>query len=191
MARTKEFSPEQALDAALELFWDQGYAATSVDDLCKCMGINRGSLYATFGDKHSLYLSALERYGANAFERIVASIEQAGSVREAVQRLLLGVIDAATADPARRGCFVMNTLIELAPHDPAAAERAAAKLAYLEDALRRLLRRGREAGEIAGDPDDLARFVVATLYGLIVLARAERDVDALRRTAAIAVSAIA
>ena len=62
MARPKEFDRTQALDKAMHLFWQQGYEATSMQDLCNHMGINRGSLYDTYGNKHSLFLEGIQRY---------------------------------------------------------------------------------------------------------------------------------
>src|ERR1700730_2144482 len=78
MARQKEFDRDEVLHKAMEVFWSRGYEASSIQDLVKRMGINRQSLYDTFGDKHTLYLQALDRYREVEGRKIVELLEQPG-----------------------------------------------------------------------------------------------------------------
>jgi TetR/AcrR family transcriptional repressor of nem operon len=176
MSRQKEFDRDEVLDRALDLFWQRGYEATSVQDLVAAMGIHRGSLYATFGEKRALFLAALERYEHVGIETVLAELERPGPVRESVRRVFEGVVREAAASGGRRGCFAINTAMELAPHDPAVAARVDSMLRRVEGAFEAALIRAQARGEIAvADPRALARFLTATLQGLRMLARAGTD----------------
>ncbi|MFF4381306.1 TetR/AcrR family transcriptional regulator [Kitasatospora sp. NPDC001547] len=172
MARTKEFDPDAALQAALELFWERGYEATSMADLVERLGIARASVYATFGSKHELYLRALERYCEQSDSARLDELSQPGPALPAVRAM---VRHYATADgPERRiGCFVTNTAVELAAHDPAAARRVEASFDRLETLLTGALVRAAAQGELpAGrEPRALARMLVVLLQGIRVVGK--------------------
>lgn len=190
MARTKEFEPIEALDAAMELFWRKGYEAASMRELLDAMGIGRGSFYDTFGDKHSLFLSALDR-----FQEVRASwIEEAlrgeglGGIEEVFHRSLNGLYQYRPP----RGCLLANSAVELAPHDPEVAARISAYIWRTEGAFQAALERARDGGEIpsGSDPRALSRFLVNTLHGLRVLARAGADRGTLEDTVRVALGAL-
>ncbi|WP_380283163.1 TetR/AcrR family transcriptional regulator [Kitasatospora purpeofusca] len=177
MARTKEFDPDAALQSALELFWRRGYEATSMADLVEHLGIARASVYATFGSKRELYLRALERYGCQQQPVLLAELSQPGPVLPAVRALVLRFARESAADGEgglRRGCFVTNTAVELAPHDPDAARRVEANLAHLETVLTAALVRARAQGELpeGRDPQALARMLVVLFQGMRVIGKA-------------------
>ncbi|MGW2189368.1 TetR/AcrR family transcriptional regulator [Streptomyces sp. NPDC001719] len=190
MARTKEFDPDAALQSALELFWERGYEATSLADLVERLGIARASLYATFGSKRELYLKALERYGEQSDPRIVEELSQPGPALPAVRALVRRFADEATCDDLRRGCFVTNTAVELAAHDPAAARRVGESWQGLETALVSALMRARAQGELpAGrDPVALARMLMVLMQGMRVVGKADPGPGRLRDAAAQALS---
>src|SRR6267143_5467200 len=108
MARHKEFDRDETLQKAMEVFWSRGYEAASIGDLVKHMGINRQSLYDTFGDKHTLYLLALDRYREVEGRRMFELLEQPGSVKKTLRQLFEGVVDGSLRDGQRRGCFMGN-----------------------------------------------------------------------------------
>src|SRR5262245_10373536 len=87
MARSKEFEINEVLDKAINLFWRQGYEKTSIQDLVDGMGIHRRSLYDTFGDKHQLFMDALNRYNAMTSSKITKRIERSASVKQAIRQL--------------------------------------------------------------------------------------------------------
>ncbi|MFD8390925.1 TetR/AcrR family transcriptional regulator [Streptomyces sp. NPDC059680] len=178
MARTKEFDPDAALQSALELFWRRGYEATSMTDLVERLGIGRASLYATFGNKHELYLKALERYEESGLGRIVRELSRPGAALPAV-RAVVRRYAAEAADERLRlnGCLITNTAAELAPHDPAAARRVERNWDHLETLLHSTLVRAQNQGELpAGrDPLALARTLLVLMQGLRVVGKASAD----------------
>jgi TetR/AcrR family transcriptional regulator, transcriptional repressor for nem operon len=186
VARTKEFDPDAALQDALELFWERGYEATSMADLVEHLGVARASIYATFGGKRELYLKALDRYGELADPHQLSDLSQPGPALPAVRALVTRYALEAAQDDGRRGCFVVNTAVELAPHDPAAARRVQASWDYLETALSSALFRAQAQGELAEskDPRGLARCLLVFLQGLRVMGKAATEPERLRDAAA-------
>ena len=176
MARHKEFNRDEALHRAMEVFWSRGYEATSVGDLVEHMGINRQSLYDTFGDKHSLYQQALDRYREVEGRKMFELLERPGSVKRALRQLFEGVVERALGGE-RRGCFVGNATSELAGRCRETAEKACGNMAAAEEALYRALLRGKRAGEIKGGRDlrAVARFLYSSLQGLQLMSKATRD----------------
>lgn len=177
MPRPREFDDERVLDAAMEMFWVRGYAATSAQDLVDATGLGRSSLYNAFAGKHQLYEQALRRYLEHNTEADVALLDQPGPVKERVRELLLGVIDADLGDPQRRGCLAVNAAIELAGKDEAVTVAVRRVFARVEEALVMALERGQRNGEIARDRSAraLARFVLNAIYGLRVLGKTATD----------------
>ncbi|HKH09517.1 MAG TPA: TetR/AcrR family transcriptional regulator [Rubrobacter sp.] len=191
MPRTKEFRPEEALDAAVQLFWLRGYGATSMRDLLDGMGIGRGSFYDTFGDKHALFLAALDRFESSRTSWIDEALEDSGldGIEEVFRRTIEGMV---RFEP-RRGCLLANTAVELAPHDPEVAARISRYVRRTEEAFTGALVRAQGAGEIpaeSSDPKVLARFLVSNLHGLRVLARAGSDRQTLEDAARVALEAL-
>lgn len=186
MARTKEFDPDTALRAALELFWTRGYEATSMADLVEHMGVAKASIYATFGGKRELYLRALDRYGDLTDPGLLDRLSQPGPVLPAVRALVESYAGEAAGPGGRRGCFVVNTAVELAPHDPAAARRVQANWDFLEAALTSALVRAQAQGELAADRDPraLGRMLLVLMQGLRVMGKAATEPERLRAAAA-------
>ncbi|GHI07915.1 TetR family transcriptional regulator [Streptomyces cellostaticus] len=178
MARTKEFDPDTALQSALELFWRRGYEATSMTDLVEHLGIGRASLYATFGNKHELYLKALDRYEQAGLTRIVHELSQPGPALPAA-RAVVRRFAAEAADEHLRlnGCLVTNTAAELAPHDPAAARHVERNWDHIETALHSALVRAQAQGELPADRDPLtlARMLLVLMQGLRLVGKASSD----------------
>src|SRR5258707_8496431 len=106
MARHREFDRDEVLHKAMEVFWSRGYSAASIQDLVKHMGINRQSLYDTFGDKHALYLLALDRYREVESRKVFELLERPGSVKKTLRQLFAGVVEGSLCDGQRRGCFI-------------------------------------------------------------------------------------
>ncbi|QES54216.1 TetR family transcriptional regulator [Streptomyces venezuelae] len=180
MARPKEFDPQTALVAAMELFRRQGYEATSIQDLVDALGINRSSMYAAYGSKHDLYLKALDLYCAveadRAQERLAESDE--GPALPVLRAFLLSYVESALADPLRGGCMVTHGVLERLPEDAKAAERLGGALGSLEEAFAYLLLKAQAAGELAPGTDvrTTARLLVTLTQGLRVMERAaDRD----------------
>ncbi|MET8636941.1 TetR/AcrR family transcriptional regulator [Streptomyces sp. NPDC004096] len=192
MARTKEFDPDAALQAALELFWRRGYEATSMSDLVEHLGIGRASLYATFGSKHELYLKAFDRYGENRDAVLLRELSQPGPALPAVRAVLRRFAAEAAAEERFSGCLVTNTAAELAPHDPEAARRVEQRWDCTETLLHSALARAQAQGELSGDRDPraLARMLLVVMQGLRVAGKASSDPARVRDAAEQALSVL-
>ncbi|WP_371477724.1 TetR/AcrR family transcriptional regulator [Kitasatospora sp. NBC_00315] len=185
MARTKEFDPDVALRAALGLFWERGYEATSTSDVVARLGIGRASVYATFGSKHELYLRALDRYAEQTDPRLLEELSQPGAVLPAVRALVRRFAEKAGSERRTLGCFVTNTAAELAAHDREAARRVEAGWDHLETLLHSALVRAAARGELAAerDPRGIARLLVVLMQGMRVVGKAATDPGRVRDAA--------
>ena len=177
MAGKKAFDPQRVLEKAMNAFWERGYESLSVEDLVQSTGIGRGSLYDTYSDKHSLYLAALNRYIASVKAQTTALLDQGGTLQETLERLFQAQLDSLLGDPAHRGCFLVNASLEMALHDAEVDKIVQSTYQELEEGLYRLLIKAQVAGELTwkDDPHQLARFLVATLVGIRVLARVQKN----------------
>lgn len=177
MARPRGFDDSAVLEHVLQQFWTRGYEATSVRDLEAAAGIGMASLYNAFGGKRSLFCAALERYSEQQTRACLSDIEKLSSPSERIRSFVERVIEAALQDPQRRGCLVINTAIELAPHDPEIGAIVAGYLAEVEAFFRRNLEAAMAAGEASPEasPEDGARSLSTLMFGLRVLARTAPD----------------
>ena len=171
MPRPKEFDPDAAAQEAMEAFWEHGYNATSVNDLLAEMGLNRGSLYGTFGDKKQLFLAALEKYQDQNVAMIREVLERPGSARQAIVALMEVAVERCTGDGAERGCLAAKAAMELAPHDKDIAAWLKRFHRRNTDLISRTIARGQEEGEINRrlDPRAAARFLLNGMAGLRLL----------------------
>ncbi|WP_341908868.1 TetR/AcrR family transcriptional regulator [Ferrovibrio terrae] len=192
MARPKAFDTEAALVRAMELFWEQGYAATSMEQLVTAMGIGRQSLYDTFGDKHRLFMAAMDSYCAMLEAAMLKPLKAPDAGLQALHETGMGIIDFLIQFPKRRACLMANTTLELAPHDAAVATKVRAHMDNMAAAFRHALGNARARGEIAAsaDVDALAKYLVGMAHGLMVMAKSGADRDTLTGIAMTAVLAL-
>lgn len=174
MARTKDFDEQAVLQKAICLFWNKGYNGTSMQDLVEGLGISRSSLYDTFGDKHQLYLKALDAYQLQYGTQLCKLTGESASAKEAIRQILDLVITDLLADEQRKGCFIVNAGIELANHDQDVNKMICQTEQQLEQAFAKVIRAGQEKGEIEKDKDAqaLARFLNNTVKGMQVSVKA-------------------
>lgn len=177
MARPRSFDEDQVLDSAVECFWSRGLEATSVRDLADRMGLHGPSLYNAFGDKRALFARALERYATRTMRERIARLERRHRPKAAVQAFLHEVIERSVSDPHRRGCLLVNSALEVAPHDKELRVRIAAYLEEIAAFFRRNVQAAQAAGEVPRtlDCEDAARLLLGVLLGIRVLARANPD----------------
>jgi TetR/AcrR family transcriptional repressor of nem operon len=194
MGRPREFDEHQALERATEVFWAKGYEAASLHDLTEAMGLSKSSLYETFGSKHELFLATIDHYNETVASRNAASvIAEASSPKAGIAAVFHGIIGKmAAGNGERRGCYIGNCAVEVAPHDPAAAAKVCNGLGHTEDAFYCAVTRAQEMGEIATarDARALARYLTSSLNGLIVMAKANPDREALDDVARIVLGAL-
>ena len=185
MPWTKQFDTDAALDQAMRAFWAHGYEATSIQDLVRCMGINRGSLYATFGDKRQLFIRALHRYDARHRQDWIAALAASRPPKAAIVGAFEEAIAVALEPGARDGCLLVNTALELSPHDAEISAFVAEALAGMEEFFRTMIEHGQAAGDIPAAivPADTARALLGLFVGLRVLARSRPEAPLLHALA--------
>jgi len=169
----------------MQTFWAKGFEATSLDDLCNATGLGRSSLYAAFGDKQGLYLSALERYEAAAVARIASALSSSASPRAGIVAFMDRIIDDIVAGPGRRGCFIGNCAAELARQDRTVATHVRQSIERVQSTFRDALLQARRAGELDrnANVDALAAFLMSGVQGLRLVGKANPDRVLLRNIA--------
>ncbi|MBJ7338211.1 TetR/AcrR family transcriptional regulator [Mycolicibacterium sp.] len=192
MAGVRQFDTDRVVEKAMNLFWERGYEATSMQDLTEALGVGRGSLYAAFGSKDGLYRAALAHYLGLMASAMLHTLEGGGDVRTTVRNALLGRLTSAAEDPARRGCMLVNAVCERLPGDEHTHQTVFEVTSANRDALERALAEAVVRGEItpAFDPRSLAAFLVACLTGLLVSSKIDADLASLTRTVDIALSTL-
>ncbi|MEC0124832.1 TetR/AcrR family transcriptional regulator [Paenibacillus pabuli] len=177
MVRQREFDTDKALDAAMQIFWDKGFEAASLSDLTTAMGIQRPSLYAAFGDKKELFEAALRKYTTLHAAQVRSMLQHNPSVREAFRTLFEHIGAEGDVTQPRHGCFCINTMVELAPHDPKFAVLTREHQMYLAAIFQETIERGQQSGELPVDlnANALANSLVVSMVGLTVMMKSEPD----------------
>ncbi|MHA4739142.1 TetR/AcrR family transcriptional regulator [Dyadobacter sp. MSC1_007] len=177
MARTKDFDEAEVLNKALCLFWHKGYNGTSMQELVDHLGISRSSLYDTYADKHSLYIKSLEFYQNNSRHKMDDIAANATSAKEAITQLFTLMTTELLTDDQQKGCFIVNSEVELAPHDPEVRLIIRRNESQIEDILVAVIQKGQESGEIANKQDAraIARFIFNAVKGMRVSAKLTTD----------------
>ena len=192
MGRQKEFNRDEVLMKAMETFWCYGYDGTSIETLVENMGINRGSLYDTFGDKRSLFHEAIAYYDSRLVKPMILALEAPDVKKQVIVNTFYNLIDSAVADRDHKGCLFTNTAVELGARDPDTAKQIASNIQRIEMALKTALTTVQEKGEISQEKDlsAVARFLTCCLQGLRVISKVNADRKALRDIAKIALSVL-
>lgn len=175
MGRKLEFEPSEAVQKAMMVFWQRGYARTSVDDLETATGVGRKSLYRAFNDKHDLFIQALGSYRALMERENLAPLQEASAGAADIGGLFDKLVEISQTQIGRMGCLICNTAMELSQDDPEAARHVEGYLEQIRSALRHALSRAAERGEL--DLDDAAitresNVLLGAVHSLCVLARA-------------------
>ena len=173
MGRLKSFDEARAVDAAIERFWCQGTRRPRCATLAHDMGIGGASLYNCFGDKRALFARALERYADRSSRARIARLEASGQGREAIAAFLAEIVERSLSDRQRKGCLLVNSALDVAPHDSDLGKVVAGYLDEIRVFFRRAILRGQEAGSIARDLDaeETAGHLLGVVLGIRVLAR--------------------
>ena len=183
MVRPREFDEAHVVEQAMTVFWQKGYEGTSVQDLVEATGLQRGSLYGAFGDKHSLFLVALRTYIDFTLARFDAMLAEADNPVDAIREFVRqGGNDCAHPITGAHGCMLGNTINELAAHDPQARKMAADGAGRMQRRIADALRSAQASGrfDVERDPDAVATFIQCGLQGLILLAKARPGDDVIQ-----------
>jgi len=186
MPRTKQFCEKETLNKAMELFWEKGFHATSVQDLVSHLGINRASLYDTYGGKEELFKRAFDLYRNNSQAYVKSLFNEGDSIKEGFKKLFNAAIDEAVADTSKKGCFVVNVTTELVPGDEKILNTLCAHKATVEQLFFSLVVEGMEKGEIDStmDPKTIASYLFTLYSGLRVVGKLDTHRDELKRVVA-------
>jgi len=192
MGRNKNFDNNEVLNRALEIFWKKGFNATSIQDLVDHLGINRASIYDTFGNKHSLYLASLKKYRQQTSSQLLQQIRSNNSALGILKDFLISTIAQAINDPHQLGCFLVNAATELANNDESVQNIFNENKKTVEKVLNELIIEGQESGEISlkHSSQALACFLFNTISGLRVLAKGEMSEKELNEIVEVTLSAL-
>ena len=164
VGRPREFDEEAALEAAMEAFWAKGFEATSMADLCDCTGLHKGSLYQAFGDKHTLFMNALAHYADSEFHATTAVLSESASPLENLRAVVNKICEDAAGE---KGCMMINSMVELAPHDPAVKTALLGFGRQRMQAVTEMIANAQGSGELSvkTEPQKLARQLMMTMAG--------------------------
>lgn len=167
----KTYKEADVLDAAMRAFWEHGYQGTSMADLVKATGLNRGSIYAGFKDKRSLYIGTLEHYDTVYRVAFLNQLRDMSDPKAAILAAFSAIETGNEDLPG--GCLMVNSTLEVAPHDPEIAALVEASIGQVEGFFRECLHRADQRGELAPglSPDDTAKVLLGMMVGLLVITR--------------------
>jgi TetR/AcrR family transcriptional repressor of nem operon len=179
MPRPRTFDPEQVLDAATDVFWRKGYAATTPQDLCDATGLGRGSLYNAFTGKRELFDRVLERYNQRGSVAQLDVLDGPKQVKERIRDLLMLTLRNDQSGVRRAGCLAVSTAVQMGGNDEQLTKVLRKRFGETETALIAAIEFGQAEKEIRDDVPArrLARLVISSMYGMTVL----NDVFADRR----------
>lgn len=174
MGRPRTFDADVALDAALAAFWEHGFESTSVQDLCRAMQVQPGSVYSAFGNKRDLFTAALRRYTQTVSAEAVRRITAAPTGLAGLQNYFDHLVDAMVDGNRRWGCLITNSLVEFAARDPELAGMITLHIANLRAAFESALTRAAAEGELRpGAGPESAAMLVAVVQGMNVIAKSK------------------
>lgn len=177
MPRIRTFDEKEILTKAMELFWEKGFHATSVQDLVKHLGVSRSSLYEVFKDKKNLYDQALDLYQETNLTRIRSFLNSFASTKDGIRALFKSAIQETVTDEKHRGCFVVNTTTELIPGNFGMQERVLQNKKNFEALMSAYLEQGVQNGEIDTNKDlkAIASFLFTLYSGLRVVGKIDQN----------------
>lgn len=182
MARPRSFDENEVLDRVTRTFWERGYANTSIADLEAASGLGRQSLYSAFGDKHALFLRALDRYGSRV-AGTVSFCDSKQAVKDQLRDILFSSVDFFTGGDAPGPCLVVQALLEFDDQAPDVMARCRGNTAQLSDAVLALFHTAAARGELATgvDPESATTALMAQYFAIPVMARSGATADQLKR----------
>lgn len=169
MGRPRGFNADLALESALIVFWQKGYEGTSLPDLTEAMGINRPSLYATFGNKEELFRKALDRYTQKSAENLRQMLDET-TARDGVKKLLYKIADSSACPETPRGCLHVHGALSCGDNAQHIRQELSARRAGSESVLRRRFERAQAESELPAtiSAADLARYISTVMHGMAV-----------------------
>lgn len=173
MARIREFDPDEALHKAMRVFWQKGYANTSIEDLVSATGVSRYGLYGEFEDKRGLFLAALDHYQDTVGAMLFGMVERPRASLADIRAYFSKLVEISSTEGGRLGCLMANCASEVAPHDKRAANKVEKYRVRLQLGFRNALSNAKAVGELPAefDVEPVADFLTGVMQGLSVMAR--------------------
>lgn len=179
MPRVKLFDQEEALQKAMELFWEKGYASTSLNDLTDHLGIGKGSFYATFESKQALFTAAFELYKSSSLEQLMVLLRSESDVKVGLRRLFTYNMEEMLKDEQGKGCFVSNTCAEYSGFNVVLQDKLIEHYKVVEKALVDYLVRGKIGEDVA---ESVATTTTTFLIGMSQRTKFDRNKDGYLKT---------
>lgn len=172
MARPVEFDQKKVLDCVVKLFWRNGFEATSIKNICEVTGLQPGSLYAAFGNKRALYMTAIDAYFEQSIEKLKALLGGEGTPLQRIRTLFMYTL-GDTCRKDSHGCMLVNALLETPVDDEQLRKHIAKLFRVLESDIKHVLIEAAACGELAPgkDPAIQAKLLVNNIYGLRVYSK--------------------
>ena len=172
MARPVEFDRKNVIDCVVKLFWERGYEATSMKNICEVTGLQPGSLYAAFGNKRALFLTAIDTYFEESIENLKALLTGEGTPLQRIRELFMYTV-GNTCRKDSHGCMLINALLETPADDDELRKHIARMFPVLELAIKDVLIEAAACGELAAgkDPAIQAKLLINNIYGLRVYSK--------------------
>ena len=190
MARIREFDPDEALDKAMNVFWQKGYANTSIEDLVSATGVNRYGLYGEFENKHELFLAAVDHYQDAVTGMLFGIVERPEASLIDIRAYFAKLVEISSTEIGKLGCLMVNCASEVAPHDRRAANKVEKFRARLQLGFGNALSNAKAAGELStqSDVEAMADFLTGVMQGLSVMARSNAKPKMMANVVEIALS---
>lgn len=190
MARIREFDPDEALDKAMKVFWQKGYANTSIEDLVSATGVNRYGLYDEFESKHGLFLAALDHYQNAVVGMLFGIVERPDASLAEIRAYFVKLVELSSSDMGKLGCLMANSASEVSPHDKRAANKVEKFRARLQRGFKNALSNAKITGELSAqvDVEQVADFLTGIMQGLSVMARSSANPKMMANVVEVALS---
>ncbi len=181
----KSFDVDDVVHKAMLLFWKQGYTDTSMAMLLDTTSLTKGSFYNSFGSKHDLFVQTLLHYDQDYREVILQDLAALPSPLGAIETFLNGIVTDTLQDKEKKGCFLVNTTLDLVVHSPDVQKIVTCGFGKVEGFFHGRILKGQTLGEISPriNPEKTAKSLLAGLVGIRVLGRGLYDEAALRAIA--------
>lgn len=184
MARPKAFNEQEVLEKSMTVFWQKGFHATSIQDLVEETGINKPSIYNTYGDKEKIFLKALDFYKTKSIAEFKQKLEGNISVYESLRKILFDILENGYLDESRKGCFFVNSMLELIPGSKEIEKSLQSHKANLESLFESYFKRAKIAGhlDLKLDPRKLSKWFFGLIMGYRVTSKLETNPKLLAHT---------
>lgn len=192
MARIREFDPDEALNKAMKVFWQRGYANTSIEDLVSATGVNRYGLYGEFENKHGLFLAALDHYQNAVVGMLFGKVERPGASLTDIREYFAKLVQLSSSESGKLGCLMANCASEVAPHDKHAANKVEKYRVRLQAGFKNALSNAKAAHDLPAefDVEPMADFLTGVMQGLSVMARSNAKPKMMANVVKVALSHI-